>query len=173
MAVWGVAAFAAAVASWGSAPAAGSCAPFLKWRGHLCEGTGPLENPDALRIGPRLSLLAKDPPCIDASPAPKPRPKPARVVVRQYQGVPPQLGLSWQGSLYLAVGYFPQLPTHPLHAAIYGTDPDEPDATSHARCAGIHTISGKLRSSRPYFLLFDPAGKKRMLFLEVDAQTNF
>jgi hypothetical protein len=162
----------AGVALGGSEPANGSCAPVLKWRGHLYEGFGPVDNPDALQVGPRLSRKAKDPPCIDTFPAPKPRPKAARVVVRQYVGVPPQLGLSWLGSLYLAAGYFPQLPGHPLHAALYGTDPGEPDGTSHARCGGTHMIEGRVTGSGPYNSSIDPTGKKRRLFLEVDAQTR-
>lgn len=150
--------------------ASAACAPTLSWRGHGYDGVA-LRRPAVLRVGRRLATRARIPPCIDTVPPPDPLPREEKVVVRRYRGVSPRLALrTGDGGLWVASGFFPQLPSHPLHEALYGPRPGVPDATKSGRCFGRRVVHGVVRYPD---LQIDPRGKGRRLDVHVDSMTQF
>ena len=121
-----------------------SCAASVQWRGISYLGTStkqPFELGAALGHG-------TVPPCNDTIPATNEQPTPlalARVV-----GIPPERAVaSGDGlSLYVAPGYFPQLPHTELHDLIYGPRPDVPDERPNDCGEGtIAEVHGRVRTA--------------------------
>lgn len=166
-----VAAGAATVLGGPTESASASCVDSLSWRGTGYGGAAP-KQPKVLKIGARLETKALIPPCIDTVPAPDPLPKAAKVVVRRYVGVPPQLALSTRdGGVWVAEGYFPAMPSHPLHRAFYGRRPGVPDATRGIRCSRSRTVRAVVGNAF-FGLEVDPRGERRRLDVAVDALTS-
>lgn len=91
------------------------------------------------------------------------------------RGVPPAITVGLRGQprwVYLAPGYFPELPTHPLHRALYGRS-SRRDATRGRRCSRLLLARGQVRSTPgPSFAFILRHQDGRELALEVDARTR-
>ncbi len=98
----------AATASQGAAPARASCAPVIGWRGGAYFGG--FVRRDGARPAGRLSR-GTIPGCNDTGGADEPD---TPVAVRRVAGVDPRIAVWAGGDLYVAAGYFPQLPGFPL-----------------------------------------------------------
>jgi Family of unknown function (DUF6281) len=111
--------------------ASAACPAVLQWQGALYDGTG---TKGALSPGPPLPTAVR-PVCADTGVSPA-RAGKARVAVARVRGVSPEIALVERGNpiaLYLARGYLPQLPSHPLHARLYGRG--KPSLPAPGRCA--------------------------------------
>jgi hypothetical protein len=102
------------------AAAATSCGPLIEWKGVLYSGANLAH---AVRFG---GLLGEGlvPPCDGSEGCQAEEGK--RVDVYRLPRVDPAVAIGGRGPLgrrnaYLAPGYFPQLPGHPLHRALYGS----------------------------------------------------
>jgi hypothetical protein len=111
--------------------ASASCIASARWGGTFYIGMAPPRD-GALPLGHRLGR-SRIPACIDTIP-PSPDEHDTFHGIRRIRGVPPALAFfdTAEKSVYSALGYFPQLPTHPLHA-LYGAEWDD-DHLRGARC---------------------------------------
>jgi hypothetical protein len=108
------------------------CVAQLHWAGVPHQSSGDLREP--LVLGERLGK-GRIPGCGD-DPA-------TEVNVAAISGVDPAVAVAVEGGdwpyAWLAPGYLPESPRHPLHDGIYG-GPEEPNAEDGFRCARPRTI---------------------------------
>jgi hypothetical protein len=90
------------------------------------------------------------------------------VALRRIKGVPPALGVYALGTMYLADGFFPGLPSHLLHPSFYGPRPGVPNSTVGARCPHLRTVRGVVATT-PFGLVINQAGLRGELTIVVDA----
>jgi hypothetical protein len=122
----------------------------------------------APRRGRRVGT-GRRPPCLDTfPPAPGPPPKGSPVALRRIKAVPPALGVYAFGRVYVADGFFPALPSHPLHRSFYGPRPGVPNATLGARCPHLRTVRGVVADTT-FGLDINQAGSRGALTIVVDA----
>ena len=120
-----------------------ACAAVVEWRGSTYYGTSarqPLTLGEALDGG-------TVPPCNDTNTG-KVETDSQPVALASIDGLPTEQAVATDPStLYVALGYFPQLPGTPLHDAIYGPRPDVPDERGKA-CYDAQTkeLKGTIRS---------------------------
>ncbi len=93
-----------------------SCIPMLSFRGQQYLPGGPAREVRGTRLG-----TAQEPGCpLLASPGmPQPDPGSRAVPVYRIRDVHPLVALTTSDGPYLGAGFFPALPGHPLHGAIY------------------------------------------------------
>ena len=121
-------------------PAAAICVAGIEWRGVLYERVqvrrAALPQPGA-RFG-----TGRVPGCNDVLSLP---PEPDRSTpLRRLGRVPPTLGFFADGAGWAAPGFFPELPGHPLHRALYGSRPGVPNFTRRARCRRLGRYRGRV-----------------------------
>jgi Family of unknown function (DUF6281) len=123
------------------AASATSCGPVIEWNGVRYDGAN-FER--AVRFAGRLGE-AVVPPCGEEAGCQADGEK--TVAAFRLPGVDPAVAIGSRGALgrreaFLAQGYFPQLPGHPLHAAAYGSD-RRPNERAGWRCgAAIEGLIG-------------------------------
>jgi hypothetical protein len=122
------------------APAA-SCLLSIHYRDASYAGVDP-----RYELPPRVGRSGRAflPPC----PAPgQPIPPPTPRDVYRLRGVHPAVAVTdTSGYAYLAEGFFPQLPSHPLHRALFGRAP-APDETARRGCFPARTVSGRVEAA--------------------------
>jgi hypothetical protein len=94
-----------------------------------------------LRLGRRLGRAFGEP-CPDLISNPQPPTVPSDGVVVAIAGIPPSVAVGAAGqphTAYLADGYFPELPSHPLHEG------PPRDSTHGCRVTGRFALVGKVR----------------------------
>jgi hypothetical protein len=107
----------------------GGCAAAVVRDGVLYRGTG--ESARGLRSGQAIEEGFVSPACNDTGGNDPDRPTRVFAV----RGVSPELAVIDDGSLYVNVGYFTELPDHPLHDRFHG-GPDRPRRKPRgSRCA--------------------------------------
>jgi hypothetical protein len=144
-----------------------ACIPIVEWGGTEYIGTQPPHG-RTVELGGRLGR-ARVPPCIDTSPPP-PDAQDTFARVRRIRGVPPALALFGVRDrlVYLARGYFPHLPSHPLHNLLFGGL----DTFRGARCGRPRRVRGPivLINSIASFTLRPRS--RRLLMIEVSSRTR-
>ena len=154
-------------------PARGACAAAVSWRGADYAGWA-VRAP--LPVGPDLGA-GTAPACRDTivvGRAPRPVTAPRPVALRAIAGVAPSLAVAVDGdrrTAYLASGTLPQLPSHPLHRAIYGRD-DRPLETRGRDCAPAPAARGRVRGGGPIGEIALAPGAGPPVRALVDARTR-
>jgi hypothetical protein len=101
-------------------PATASCVYGIEWNGLFYEA-GNFERP--VTLGPSLGE-ATVPPCEDQGAPGCHHPKGEAVTIYRLPGINPHVAFGGRSpggrEVFLAPGFFPQLPDHPLHEAAYG-----------------------------------------------------
>lgn len=142
-------------------PAAGnSCVDRVIWNGTEYSGGG--MTPGRVRHDGRLGE-GEQPVCGEGGCV---EPASTGVEVLRLAGISPEVAvgvLNGGSQFYLAPGYFPQLPSHPLHRAIYGPQPGRPDEKRGFSCGPRFLLKGKLAS---------PAAWGALFLVEVDASEH-
>jgi len=111
--------------------ASASCVLSIKWNG-VSYISGNFEQPIAL--GPPLGK-AVVPPCDDTGDPGCQREKAGEIAISRVPGVDPRVAVGGPSGrdVFLAAGFFPQLPDHPLHEAAYGS-PRRPNERAGWHC---------------------------------------
>jgi hypothetical protein len=163
---------AVAVGAMDGGTARAACASTLTWRATTYTGWA-TRSPATLgeRLGRGVVPACRDAIVIRPSGPDGGRPvRPRLVALRAIAGVDPAVAVAVDGdprTAYLAPGYFPQLPGHPLHAAIYGSA-DRPLETLGRRCTSVAAFAGRALGSDPGALVArSPNGRRTTVLLDV------
>jgi hypothetical protein len=128
-------------------PALASCVFLIEWNGVLYE---PWANEAPVSFGKSVGQ-ARVPSCNDTGEAGCEREHDGSIEVFRVAGVDPHVALAAHAgagqNLFLADGFFPQLPDHPLHARIYGSA-EQPNERRGWRCGEqIPDLTGQIVGS--------------------------
>jgi hypothetical protein len=129
-------------------PALASCVFLIEWNGVLYD---PWSNEPPVSLGKSVGQ-ARVPSCNDTGQAGCEREQDGSIEVFRVAGVDPHVALAAHGSagqdLFLADGFFPQLPDHPLHTLIYGSS-QRPNERARAWQCGekIRQLTGEVVGS--------------------------
>src|SRR5919109_3664287 len=98
-------------------PASASCAFFIEWNGV------PYDAENFHQTIPVDASLGKAtvPPCDDDGSAGCQHDEGDEIAISRVSGVDPHIAVAGAGEVFLARGFFPQLPDHPLHEAAFGS----------------------------------------------------
>ena len=158
-----------------------SCADLLIWNGVRYDGAGG-DHARQVRFAGEAGE-AVIPVCNDEGSPGCQEDEGTNIPVFRLSGIDPQVAVGARASgreVYLAAGYFPELPDHPLHVAIYGS-PRRPNERAGWRCeAPIPDLLGTVVNETPgwgwvFQVRFEDERIKREVgrtALFVDAQTS-
>ena len=136
---------AALIACGGRTESQSGCASAVVWRGETRLGLS--VRGDRIQWPPiERTVQARVPACNDGGGSSGDS---RSVQLSQFQGVAPEVALALADdagvdTLFLGAGYFPQVPGHPLHEALYRFL-GAPDETRGRRCPRVPQRSGRLR----------------------------
>ena len=154
------------------ASSSGSCAVTVEWRGTTYQGTS-VQQP--MKLGAPLGH-GSVPACND-TPGNSDGTGPQPLALAEIAGIPPAQAVAsadWQ-TLYLAPGYFPQVPGTLLHDLIYGTRSGVPNERGNkCRDAKTANMRAKVLAANFGFLrvdLEDAPGLPRRTWIFPDART--
>ena len=111
-------------------PASGACAPVVQWNDVVYFAADTDETP---RFGPSLGQ-AIVPPCYDQGESGCSRgEKGEGIEIFRLPGIDPHIAIGADQQAFLAPGFIPAQPSHPLHEAIYGSK-TQPNGRSGWHC---------------------------------------
>jgi hypothetical protein len=131
-------------------PALASCVFLIEWNGVLYE---PWANETPISFGKSVGQ-ARVPSCNDTGETGCEREHDGSIEVFRVAGVDPHVALAAHAeagqNLFLADGFFPQLPDHPLHAHIYGSVKQPNERGGPWRCGEpIRQLTGEVVGTWP------------------------